>query len=449
MSQINIFSTRSQSIEYRTPAQHRLYKKDDHFDFLFNAFLKCEKYLKNIIYKIFCDHHEELVDSLVNEYIQSNSSITSSSNPLLSSSSNINDMNTIPISFINTGLSGLDREYLINNIVTNMENKFLNEKYIQVSITDSPCNMNIKSAHDFLIEICEHYYNKLKLKAIDKDKRLRKSDYLFKNNHFLSKISDMPMQCIKTLYETTMNSFKYDSNDNNSNSENNSNSDNSLIIILRHSERLYPELFKDLIEKFHESRTIMRVHFIVFNSSSCPLPLRISKTVQSLISVSIFNTQTPFYLYDDFMGRCLSDDQIPFSFPKAILDWINESFWRSNSCIHSTLNKLLLCLHYHFSFRCSLLCMFQETKWLNALKIIRKILKNDEENYNKSIKEILLHLDANDLKNTGILVAINDKNINSNMNEEVRCVHSSLNQCLIRSMLDQALFKILKVSYKY
>jgi hypothetical protein len=61
-----VISSKGNHIDYRPRAHHKLFLKNDHFDYLFNAYLRCETYLQDIFDYIICNHHKSLIDSIIN-----------------------------------------------------------------------------------------------------------------------------------------------------------------------------------------------------------------------------------------------------------------------------------------------------------------------------------------------------------------------------------------------
>ena len=101
-----------------------------------------------------------------------------------------------------------------------------------------------------------------------------------------------------------------------------------------------------------------------FQSSVCPLPIKLDPSIRSLSYVNIHSTVSPFDLYDRFIGRILSAREIPVTIPAAFALYLHELFYRSQMCVCTIMDRLLLMFKTHFQFRKSVLCMWRDTEWL-------------------------------------------------------------------------------------
>ena len=163
---------------------------------------------------------------------------------------------------------------------------------------------------------------------------------------------------------------------------------NSMTILLRYAEHVDPMMFNDLLVILNaEVNSKIGVHLIIVNASSCRLPLPQEGGTHSLFELSLYSTIEPSILYDDVIGFCVTDRNIPIIIPSAVIAWIHESFWRANCCTSSAIDKILLCYHSHFSEIDALLIMFTDIKWLEDMKIVHKSSKRSKllefEQYDK------------------------------------------------------------------
>jgi len=410
-----VISTRSNHIDYRPRAHHQLFLKNDHFDYLFNAYLRCETFLQDWLDKVMIDHHKYLIDGLIKDYNRNNNKINNNNNK---------NKSIVSISCINTGLSDLDRDYLIDRIINRLE------KELMISIAESQCN-SFDSARDILIDICCQYYYK-QTRVIETEKRRASSKtqgiIKLKSNDFLTKIKDKPLESLQELKDIK----KVINNEN-----------KVLIILLRHCERIDPEVFGVFIKTI-SSYNGMKCHIIAFNSSICPNPIPLEKSTRILMDLSLHKTVGPFEIYDDFMGRIVAARKIPISFPASVIAWIHESFWRSNSCSCSVLDKILVCLSTHFQKRCSILCMYEDREWLQDMKLINKGKDNSKDPKimkTRIISSLLSYLGAEDLIGTGLKLAT----IGVKREQEVTDTMNLLTASITQAKIDHCLFNCLKI----
>ena len=59
--------TQAKQIDYRPMTHHSLYEKDSMFDFRFNAYERCKSYLTNLYESIIEQHHNALVEQLLDD----------------------------------------------------------------------------------------------------------------------------------------------------------------------------------------------------------------------------------------------------------------------------------------------------------------------------------------------------------------------------------------------
>ena len=182
------------------------------------------------------------------------------------------------------------------------------------------------------------------------------------------------------------------------------------VVILRHAEKIDPEALSSLLNLLRISAAHLRIHLVAFNSAIVPLPLRLSKTGQSLVDVSIHASEAPWELYDDLMARLFAAREVPVSLPSNLIAWIHDSFWRSQSCVKAACDKVSLSLAHHFSSRRALLCMFEETQWLLDMKLCRRPVgapnRTAEDNKLNAISQLMEYLGADDVAGTGIRLAL-------------------------------------------
>ena len=422
-----VISSKGNHIDYRPRAHHKLFLKDRHYDYLFNAYLRCETYIHDVYDRIICDHHKYLIDNIIKDYYH-NISLYNNTNTTTNTTTNNNTNNTnniISISCISTSLSDLDRDYLIDKMIIQLEKKLL------ISIADNPCT-SLDSSRDILIEIgCQYYYKQTRLIETEKRRATSKTQGILKlkPNDFLINIKDKPLESLQELIDIR----KCNNNDN-----------KILVILLRHCERIDPEIFGDFI-KCLSSYNGMRCHVIIFHSSICPNPIPLQKSSRILMDLSLHKTVDPFEIYDDMMGRVLATRQLPISFPAPVIAWIHESFWRSNSCNSSALDRILICLSTHFQKRCSILCMFRDREWLQDMRLVTKSKETSKDKKSleaRTVYTLLGYLGADDMIGTGLLLATQG----SSREQEAATATNLLAASILQSKIDCTLFKCLKVT---
>jgi len=427
-----VISSKGNPIDYRPRAHHKLFLKDRHYDYLFNAYLRCETYIHDIYDRIICDHHKYLIDNIIKDYYHNISLYNNTTNNTTTNTTTTttSSNNIVSISCISTSLSDLDRDYLIDKMIIQLEKKLL------ISIADNPCT-SFDSSRDILIEIgCQYYYKQTRLIETEKRRASSKTQGILKlkSNDFLINIKDKPLESLQEL----INIKKYNSN------SNNSNNNKILVILLRHCERIDPEIFGDFIKSL-SSYNGMRCHVITFHSSICPNPIPLEKSSRILMDLSLHKTVDPFEIYDDMMGRVLATRQLPISFPAPVLAWIHESFWRSNSCNSSALDRILICLSTHFQKRCSILCMFRDREWLQDMRLVTKSKETSKDKKAleaRTVYTLLGYLGADDMIGTGLLLATQG----SSREQEAATATNLLAASILQSKIDCTLFKCLKVT---
>lgn len=435
-----IESTRAQPVDWRPLAHHNLYKLDSHFDSRFNAMLRCESYLKSLYESIIRVHHASLVDNLLDCISKS----TESYNNDGSCGSVISNRRKSFLSCVTTSLSDPDRETIINICLTELQNS--GTPYL---IVDIPC-ISCSSAHDIFSEMAECVRQKLEKRAETDRRRVVKTSS--KVTASIIRISDAPLYILANYLSDFASSAQSESMEEIA-KENASNAssqvapaDSFVVIILRHAEKIEPEVFSSIIERLALCTEFV-VHLIPFHASLCPLPLRLSKTAQSLMEVSLHSTTAPWEIYDDFMAQVFAARQVPVSLPPSLIAWIHEGFWRSTGCVKSACDKVLLALSHHFSNRRSLLCMFEETQWLQDMKLCKRLTsRNVDDNKYQAISQLLAYMGADDIDGTGINLTLKedvDKG-DKGRSKEVNSAKTALMRSLERTRIDVDFFKCLR-----
>ena len=285
-------STEAPLKNFRPETQHLLYTADEHFDNRLGAYNKCNKYLQRVYENTCQELHAPLINLISDDYLRAMSSKTDS----------------IYVSCVSSSLSDVDRNSVVDDMIENIDLR------LSITIADVTC-LKCPSAHDFYVHVAESYRQKLFRIASEEKFRGAKNKAFVKNSNTLSHlIQEAPLLALTEILAD-------------------SGSSSTIMIILRHVERLHVHVFGEILELTKKSK--LKVHFVAFCAAQCPLPLRLSKSAGSLLCVTLRTTSSPLEFYDEFMGNVLGGCELPVTFPPKVINWLHEKFWRSNNCVHS------------------------------------------------------------------------------------------------------------------
>lgn len=112
----------------------------------------------------------------------------------------------------------------------------------------------------------------------------------------------------------------------------------SLVVVVRNAEQLDPEIFEGVLTAL--SSSTLKVHFLLFHAQLAVVHILFTRGAKKLLrDVPASAFLPPFHLYDELMKRALAAREVPVSLPSRAIAWIQESFWRSNYCVKTNLNK--------------------------------------------------------------------------------------------------------------
>jgi hypothetical protein len=405
-----VSSDRGKAIEWRPQAQHALHLRDGHFDSRFNAYLRCERSLHNLYKSVIEGHHEELLEKLINEIKHTL--------PVSQPADNTSSRKT-PLTCITSALSKPDMEVLVDFLIDCLN---FRSDYVVLSLA---CH-NTDSALDLLCEVA----NSLRIATNEIACTDRRAASLG-----IAMASKLKSEPIREIYEMPSHAIL----DMLAACEAVS-SQRGLLLLLQNAEGIDSEVFSDFIEIVHNMEGL-HVHIITLTSAICPLPLRLTKSAQCVVEVSVFNTKTNWEIYDDFIGRVVSLRELPVSLTASVWSWIHETFWRSNCCVRSALDMVLRGLRCHFSRRVSLLCMFEETQWLAEMKLVKKGGKTEQERQWSAIHDIIGYMDQEDIRGTGLVLAQANS---AGRNAEVSLAKRKLAANVARARIDKSWFLCLR-----
>jgi len=181
------------------------------------------------------------------------------------------------------------------------------------------------------------------------------------------------------------------------------------MLVLRHAERLPLSDFGATLDVLYaDVLPRIKVHVVLFCSALSPLPLRLEQSPRSLLQVTLRHTCHPIDFYDVFMGKVLANNELPVLFPRKVINWLHEKFWRSTCCVRGTLDRIALTLGCHFEHRRSMLAMFDNMQWIHDMRLpVGRFSKDKDENMTKAVTLLLAFMDARDLEGTGLSTAFN------------------------------------------
>ena len=291
-------STKAPQKNFRPETQHLQYTSDEHFDTRICAYNKCDDHLTSA-YRITCANLHVTLRSLIREdYIRSASS----------------EIETVYVSCVSSALSDVDRKAVVDDLIRYLDTKLM------IPIADISC-LKCPSAHNLFCNVAESYHQRVNKKVVKERGRQTKGRSQVKNSdNMYQLIKEAPLLALSEMLAESEKS-------------------ETLMIILRHSERLQMHVFGEMIEMLEQSD--ISAHIVLFNSSQCSLPLRLDKGPRSSLSITLRYTCTPAVFYDDFMARIFCNREIPVHFPQKIISWLHEKFWRSNNCIHGVKDRSL------------------------------------------------------------------------------------------------------------
>ena len=207
-------------------------------------------------------------------------------------------------------------------------------------------NRNCSSAHDILAEIAENMMFRL---SFDKKSRVTLPSYLLEN------IDYCPENIIRILF---LKYFKDSSH-------------NVFYIIFQRGENISSEVLGDLLERI-SIITDVRFVLLFIHRSYQELPLYLQPNQQCLVHISIFETSKPWDLYDMFMGKLFTLDELPI-LPPTFIGHLHSTFNRAHKCLYSNLNILLHCYTRHFSHAMSLISFYRDKEFLTKVECFRII----------------------------------------------------------------------------
>jgi hypothetical protein len=277
---------------------------------------------------------------------------------------------------------------------------------------------NLSTAQEFLEEIIEIMKYQFFLESIHQKRTVQHATGLLKSSSSIHRLSrntsvssssnvavnaksptpyniDSPISILENLFAAY---------------QQNSASDSSkLFIVIKFAEKLTSEIFGQILKLFRNSQ--IHVHFALCHSISTPLRVHLSLEAKYLCRFPLMEAMKSNILYERVMSRILLSSSLPTTLPTEAIAWIHESFFRSERCVHSAVQHVLLCFKTHFKERISLISMCDQSQWLCDMRLIKSLPSSKENHpYEKNLAEILkpiLFLEKDDLHRTGLPSDIN------------------------------------------
>lgn len=285
--------------EWRPCDQHTLFKEDEHFDTRLKGLAKCKNYINDAYINTSKKLNTQLTNQLADDYLKAMDSRT----------------HNIKVSAVITSLSNPDRNVFIDDTISELESRL----GVLIAATEFD---TYASAHDFYVKVTESYKLKISRGSTKVGRLNTNSKTHLRNTRKNSVlIQDAPLIALK--YIISENSI--------------SSALNSIMIVVRHVERLHNHVFGEILEMIHNKP--IKMHLVIFCSSQRSLPVVLEKSPRGLLCLSIRKTCDPLDFYDQFMGFVLGGCELPVSFPARIINWIHEKFWRSNNCVRSVAKR--------------------------------------------------------------------------------------------------------------
>jgi hypothetical protein len=147
------------------------------------------------------------------------------------------------------------------------------------------------------------------------------------------------------------------------------NSVGPLVLLVEHAECVLTDIFNDLLLLLSTKTSILKILLVIVHSQTCSLMTFHNPHSRALLCGStVLRALTPFQLYDSVMSNIFAAREIPVSVSAELIGWLHESYWRSHMCIQTVIDRVLMCLGFHFRRRTSLFSMYEDSTWLYEVR---------------------------------------------------------------------------------
>ena len=391
---VQILSKRKKAGEgsaYRPGAQQRQVEFDDFFEFRYHACLICKDFALDVYHRILREKCTDLMEALRDD-IHAAASSSGGAHSCISSSIlllhtylllSFSPSDKLYMSVVSSGLSESDRSHLIDLSMATLKDESM---IIQLSTSqESAHDILVEAAGDayeviflllflliiltptllspdyYLIELFVHLLNTKTFRKlyIDPKSRLQSSQMHSSSKHIdelaKKKSSELPIEVLRDVYKILQPNLTLSKKH-----------PNLIVFLCRNSERIEGSVLSDLMQTLRLGFKSDNINFVLlsFQSSVCPLPIKLDPSISSLSYVNVHSTVSPIDLYDRFIGRILSAREIPVTIPAAYALYLHELFYRSQMCVCTILDRLLMMFNTHFKLKKSVLCMWRDVEWL-------------------------------------------------------------------------------------
>jgi hypothetical protein len=251
-------STETPNVQYRNPQFHKQWQANNLFEASINAYTKLNYKLREIYMATSHRLNSQLVDLIALDFKRASADYDYKSSKDFSTADS--KSKNIHISCITSMLSDSDHNIVIDGMIVELEKGIKigtfegriveKEKAVSIDLIDASC-LQCLSAHTFYRQVAESLRAKID-SEMKEGVRVCSTSNMKDNNALKTLIKDAPLMAIAELLSEREKCT-------------------TIMIVLRHTERLNIHVFGELIEMMH--RSSLKAHFVLFCSSQCALPL--------------------------------------------------------------------------------------------------------------------------------------------------------------------------------
>jgi hypothetical protein len=252
-------STEAPNVFYRNPQFHKQFQANSLFEASINAYTKLNYKLRELYMATSHRLHLQLIDLIALDFKKASADYDYKGSKDFSTADS--KSKNIHISCITSMLSDADRKTVIDGMIVELEKGIEigtsevriaeKEKAVSIDLIDASC-LQCLSAHNFYRQVAESLRAKID-SQMKEGLRVCSTSNMKDNNALKTLIKDAPLMAIAELLSEREKKCT------------------TIMIVLRHAERLNIHIFGELVEMMH--RSSLKAHFVVFCSSKCALPL--------------------------------------------------------------------------------------------------------------------------------------------------------------------------------
>jgi hypothetical protein len=270
-------STEAQNVNYRNPQFQKQFNANNMFEATKSANAKLNCKLEELYIATSDKLHLQLTDLIALDFKRARTNYDYKSSKEFSTADS--KSKNVHISCITSMLSDIDSNVVIDRMILELEKcvetgafegfiverkkhskeiRIIEEDWVlveeekgaSIDLIDVSC-LQCLSAHNFYRQVALSLRDKID-SEVREGQRSSASSNTKNNNAFATLIKDAPLMAIAELLSERENG-------------------STIMIVLRHAERLNLHVFGELIELMH--RSSLKAHFVIFCSSQCSLPL--------------------------------------------------------------------------------------------------------------------------------------------------------------------------------